>query len=82
MTCLLYNVGSSKFFIKSLEASKSFRYACIKSIHKFILSLFMATLNISNKIGSQFVNFLFDYSLKYSEKITMNMNKSNLPMKI
>ena len=65
MTCLLYILESNKFFTKSLEASKSFRYACISSIYKYVLSLFMATLNVSNKIGSQFVNFLFDHSLKY-----------------
>ena len=45
MTCLLYELGTKKLFMKSLEPSKNLTHVSITSTYKYVVSLFMTILH-------------------------------------
>ena len=61
MTCLLYELGTKKLFMKSLEPSKILKHASITSTYKYAVFLFMTILHVSVSSKSQFTKTRLNY---------------------
>ena len=55
MTCLLYELGTKTFLMKSLELSKIFKHVSITTTYKYAVSLFMTVLHVSVSSKCQFI---------------------------